>query len=169
MSPQDFPPSRDGSDINILVNGRYVFSARPMQGCDRGLIGLTDAQRTWGGISLGPNDIVTVEPYDAFSQGGQCYIGNLEIEVGFATRKTTDTPYDQDELAKIFVQVGCFLGHGSMTWQLLTKPDLPKSDSCPWPAASVGCQKHCSKIDYPNRSTGGPIHGETNIFRPSSN
>lgn len=49
--------------------------------------------------------MVTVEPYDAFSQGGQSYLGNIEVEVGFATRKTTDTQYDQDELATAFKKV----------------------------------------------------------------
>ncbi|KAF2195508.1 AAA-domain-containing protein [Zopfia rhizophila CBS 207.26] len=102
VSPRDIPPSRDGSDIYILVNSNYVFSARPTEGCEPGHIGLTDAQRTWAGITLGPQDIVTVEPYDAFSQGGQCYLGSIEVEVGFAARKTTDTPYDQDELANQF-------------------------------------------------------------------
>lgn len=104
VSPQDFPPSHDGSDIYILLNGKYVLSARPTQGCQPGEIGLTDAQRTWAGISLGPHDVVTAETYDAFSQGGQSYIGSLEVEVGFATRKTSETPYDQDELAKIFIK-----------------------------------------------------------------
>ncbi|KAF2477963.1 AAA-domain-containing protein [Lindgomyces ingoldianus] len=102
VSPQDFPPTRDGSDIYIMVNGNYVLSARPTEGCRPGEIGLTDAQRTWASITLGPQDIVTVEPYDTFSQGGQSYLGNLEVEVGFAARKTTDTPYDQDELATQF-------------------------------------------------------------------
>ena len=103
VSPQDFPPTPDGSDIYILLNGNYVLSARPTQGCQPGEIGLTDAQRTWAGITLGPQDIVTVQPYDAFSQtGGQSYLGAVEVEVGFAARKTTDTPYDQDELATQF-------------------------------------------------------------------
>lgn len=102
VSPQDFPASRDGSEIYVLINGRYVLSARPTQGCQPGEIGLTDAQRTWAGIALGPHDIVTVEPYDAFSRGGQTYLGSIEVEVGFAARKTTDTPYDQDELAALF-------------------------------------------------------------------
>ncbi|KAF2445715.1 AAA-domain-containing protein [Karstenula rhodostoma CBS 690.94] len=102
VSPQDFPPSRDGSDVYIKVNRNYVLSARPTEGCRPGEIGLTDAQRTWAGISLGPQDVVTVEHYDAFSQGGQSYLGNLEVEVGFATRKTTDAPYDQEELGAIF-------------------------------------------------------------------
>lgn len=47
--------------------------------------------------------MVTVQNYDAFSQGGgQSYLGGVEVEVGFAARKTTDAPYDQDELATQF-------------------------------------------------------------------
>ncbi|KAH6643749.1 P-loop containing nucleoside triphosphate hydrolase protein [Boeremia exigua] len=102
VSPQDFPPTPDGSDIYILLNGNYVLSARPTQGCQPGEIGLTDAQRTWAGITLGPQDMVAVQNYDAFSQGGQSYLGGVEVEVGFAARKTTDVPYDQDELATQF-------------------------------------------------------------------
>ncbi|KAF2012018.1 vesicle-fusing ATPase [Aaosphaeria arxii CBS 175.79] len=102
VSPHDLPPSRDGSDIYVVVNGRYVLSARPTESCHPGEIGLTDTQRTWAGITLGPQDIVNVEPYDAFSQGGQTYLGSIEVEVGFIGKKTTDTPYDQDELAAQF-------------------------------------------------------------------
>lgn len=105
MSAQDFPPSRDGSDIHIRVNHEYVLSARPTEGCRSGEIGLTDAQRTWAGISLGPQDMVTVEPYDAFAQGGRSYLGNTEIEVGFATRKTSEVPYNQEELRALFKKV----------------------------------------------------------------
>ncbi|OAL52043.1 AAA-domain-containing protein [Pyrenochaeta sp. DS3sAY3a] len=103
VSPHDFPPTPDGSDIYVILNGNFVLSARPTQGCQPGEIGLTDAQRTWAGITLGPQDLVTVQPYDAFSQsGGQSYLGAVEVEVGFAARKTTETPYDQDELATQF-------------------------------------------------------------------
>lgn len=103
MSPQDFQPNPDGSDIYILVNGNFALSARPTQGCSPGEIGLTDAQRTWASISLGPQEVVTVAQYDHFSQSqGKSYLGALEVEVGFAGRKTTDTPYDQDELATFF-------------------------------------------------------------------
>jgi len=82
-----------------------VLSARPTQGCPPGEIGLTDAQRTWAGIALGTQDLVTVESYDAFGQGSQAYLGSLEVEVGFATRKTTETPYDQEELGEAFKKV----------------------------------------------------------------
>jgi vesicle-fusing ATPase len=84
------------------VNGNFVLSARPNADCRSGEIGLTDAQRTWAGITLGPQDMVQVQGYDAFSQGGQSYLGALEVEVGFAGRKVTETPYDQDELATQF-------------------------------------------------------------------
>jgi vesicle-fusing ATPase len=103
VSPQDFPPTADGSDIYILVNGNYVLSARPNADCRPGEIGLSDVQRTWAGITLGPQDLVQVQAYDAFSQGGgQSYLGAVEAEVGFASKKTTDVPYDQDELATQF-------------------------------------------------------------------
>lgn len=105
VSPRDFPPSRDGSDIYILINGNFVLSARPTESCPPGEIGLTDAQRTWAGITLGPQDIVSIQPYDAFSQGGQSYLGSTEVEVGFASnRKITNESYDQDELAKQFIK-----------------------------------------------------------------
>jgi vesicle-fusing ATPase len=103
VSPQDFPPTADGSDIYIIVNGNYVLSARPNADCRPGEIGLSDVQRTWAGITLGPQDLVQVQAYDAFSQGGgQSYLGAVEAEVGFASKKTTDVPYDQDELATQF-------------------------------------------------------------------
>lgn len=45
------------------------------------------------------------ESYDPFSQGGQAYIGSMDLEVGFAREnRTTDTPYDQDELAAVFTR-----------------------------------------------------------------
>lgn len=119
VSPQDFPPTRDGSDSYILINGNYVLSARPIDSCPRGEIGLTDAQRTWAGITLGPQDIVTVETYDAFNQGGQSYLGALEVEVGFASRKITDTPYDQEELGNQFKKVSSILGSTDLSVSLV--------------------------------------------------
>ncbi|KAF2083560.1 vesicle-fusing ATPase [Saccharata proteae CBS 121410] len=104
VSPADFPPSRDGQDLYILVNGEYVLSARPTDGCGPGDIGLTDAQRTWAGISLGPHDRVNVQVYDHFAQGGGAYLGSVDAEVGFAGKKATETPYDQDELGQLFAR-----------------------------------------------------------------
>jgi vesicle-fusing ATPase len=50
-------------------------------------------------------DEINVQPYDPFSQGASSYLGNLDVEVGFAAKKTTEVPYDQDELAAAFTQI----------------------------------------------------------------
>lgn len=102
VCPREFLPSQDGSDIYIRVNHDYILSARPDERCGLGEIGLTDAQRTWTGISLGPHDVVAVETYDVSGQSSRSYLGKVEVEVGFATRKTTELPYDLDELASLF-------------------------------------------------------------------
>ena len=103
VSPVDFPPSHDGSDIYLLINDQYVFTARPRNGFEPGHISLSDPQRTWASISL--QDTVLAQIYDPFSQGGQSYLGALDLEVGFAGRKTTEIAYDQDELASHFIRV----------------------------------------------------------------
>ncbi|KAL2222556.1 putative vesicular fusion ATPase [Thermoascus aurantiacus ATCC 26904] len=102
VSPQDFPPSRDGTDLLLLVNDLYVFSARPLQGFPQGHISMSDPQRTWAGVAF--TDSVKVQLYDPFSQGGQAYLGSTDIEVGFAGKKRTEVPYDQDELASAVIK-----------------------------------------------------------------
>jgi vesicle-fusing ATPase len=101
VNSQDIPPSHDGQDVYLLINGHFVLSARPIQGFQRGTISLSDAQRTWMQVAL--TDVVEVQSYDPFSQGPQSYLGGMDIEVGFAGKKATEAPYDQDELAKAFV------------------------------------------------------------------
>ena len=50
-------------------------------------------------------DPIVAEMYDPFAQGGTCYLGALDVEVGFASmKKSTDTPYDQDVLADVFIK-----------------------------------------------------------------
>lgn len=108
VSPNDFPPSRDGTDIYIRLTGNqlrgdYVVTARPTPGFPDGCISLSDPQRTW--CSIGMMDEVIGELYDPFSRGGQVYIGSLDVEVGFASaRKIVEAPYDQDELAALFLR-----------------------------------------------------------------
>lgn len=101
VSAQDVPPSKDGGDTYLLINGQYVLSSRPLPSFPAGHISLNDAQRTWMQIAL--TDVVEVHPYDPFSQGAQSYLGSMDVEVGFAGKKSTDAPYDQDELATAFV------------------------------------------------------------------
>ncbi len=104
VSPMDIPPSRDGSDVLLLLQGAYVVSARPYDGFAPGQISLSEAQRTWMGIAL--TDIVNVEMYDPFSNGGQAYLGAMDMEIGFASQKKQEQkPYDQDELAKVVTGV----------------------------------------------------------------
>ncbi|KAF2457559.1 P-loop containing nucleoside triphosphate hydrolase protein [Lineolata rhizophorae] len=104
VNPRDFPPNPDGSDLYLLVNNSYVFTARPDQGCQPGTITFSDPQRTCAGVSLGPREVVDVQVFDPFSQGGHAYLGSADLEVGFAGRKSTDVPYDQDELAQFFIR-----------------------------------------------------------------
>lgn len=101
MSPQDFQPNPDGSDLYLLINGFFVISARIKQAFPGGHISMSDPQRTWMQIAL--TDEIDVQPYDAFAQGASSYLGNMDVEVGFAGKKSTETPYDQDELAAAFI------------------------------------------------------------------
>ncbi|THZ27758.1 AAA-domain-containing protein [Aureobasidium pullulans] len=101
VSPQDFQPNPDGSDLYLLINGFFVISARIKQGFPGGHISMSDPQRTWMQIAL--TDEIDVQPYDAFAQGASSYLGNMDVEVGFAGKKSTEAPYDQDELAAAFI------------------------------------------------------------------
>ncbi|KAF7863944.1 hypothetical protein EAF04_006909 [Stromatinia cepivora] len=103
VSPMDFPPNPDGSDIYLILNGMNVVTARPLDGFPPGCISLSDPQRTW--CNVGMLDRITAETYDPFYQGPQAYLGALDVEVGFASaKKFTDVPYDQDELASVFIK-----------------------------------------------------------------
>lgn len=64
---------------------------------------MSDPQRTWAQVAL--TDRVSVQIYNPFSQGGQAYLGSMDIEIGFAGKKRNETPYDQDELASVVIRV----------------------------------------------------------------
>ncbi|KAI9652840.1 MAG: transport between ER and Golgi ATPase protein [Alyxoria varia] len=116
VSPEDIPPSRDGLDVYVLVNDGFVFTARPLNGFPRGQIGLSEVQRTWAEIAF--SDTVKVHQYDPFADGtGNNYLASMDMEIGFAGRKSTDVPYDQDELNSAFVRV--FSNHIFAPGQLL--------------------------------------------------
>lgn len=102
VSAQDIPPNHDGQDVYLLINGHFVLSARPLPQFPRGNISLSDAQRTWMQVAL--TDVVEVQSYDPFANGPQSYLGSMDVEVGFAGKKSTEAPYDQDELARAFTQ-----------------------------------------------------------------
>jgi vesicle-fusing ATPase len=50
-------------------------------------------------------ETVNAELYDPFSQGGHSYLGSMDVEIGFAGKKITETPYDQDMLADYFIKL----------------------------------------------------------------
>ncbi|KAI0193787.1 P-loop containing nucleoside triphosphate hydrolase protein [Xylaria flabelliformis] len=107
VSPEDFPPPRDGSYLYILVRGgqpvgEYVVTAQAVPGYPQGCISLSDPQRSWCGITM--TDQFTGELYDPFASSGKAYLGSLDLEIGFASlKKRVDTPYDEDELSNIFI------------------------------------------------------------------
>ncbi|EWY86161.1 vesicle-fusing ATPase [Fusarium oxysporum NRRL 32931] len=107
VSPEDFPPNRDGSDHHILIRGgqpvgEYVVTATPIPGFPRGGISLTDAQRTWAGITM--RDEFIGEIYNPFSARSDAYLGTVELSITFRTQnKKTDVPYDEEELSKLFI------------------------------------------------------------------
>lgn len=78
----------------------------------QGQFGLGEPQRRWADISL--NDTVSVKIYDPRQNGGHRFIGTLDAEISFARQMTSNTPFDQDELAEHFKKVlrdvswGCF-------------------------------------------------------------
>lgn len=99
VSPKDFPPDPYGKDLHILLNGKFVITARPTEYIPPGCISLSDPQRTWCGISM--TDTVVGERWDH-----KVPLSAMDIEVGFASqRKITDVPYDQDELADAFTKM----------------------------------------------------------------
>lgn len=109
VSPNDFPPNRDGHDIYIkltgrMIQGEYVVTARPLPGFPEGCISLSDPQRTW--IQVGMTDQLVGELYNPFSSGGSAYLSKMDVEVGFAsTKKFSDQTYDQDALAEFMIKL----------------------------------------------------------------
>lgn len=103
VSPFDFPPSQVRSDSYVILNDLYVCTARIHDGFPQGHISLSDIQRSWAQISL--QDTVFVKKYDPFQEGGPRYLGSLDVDVSFAGKKETETPYDQDELQQHFTKV----------------------------------------------------------------
>jgi vesicle-fusing ATPase len=104
VSPLDF---KDRDDFYILVDGQFVLTARATEGCRPGEIGFTDAQRTWMSIGLGPSETVQVRHYEMFSDGAKGYLGNTDVQLGFASKKTTEAPYDQEQLQDLFTRASC--------------------------------------------------------------
>ena len=85
------------------MNDMFVLTARPFEGFPQSSLSLSDPQRTWASISL--QDRVHVRKYDPFSEGGSRYLATLNVDIGFAGRKSTSEQLDQEELAQMFIRV----------------------------------------------------------------
>lgn len=97
VSPEDFR-----EETYVILDERCVVTVRPAPSIPRGLIGLGNAQREWG--QWGLQDRITVRRYDPFSSGKQAYLGSMDVEIGFATKKVTEELYDQDDLSKLVIR-----------------------------------------------------------------
>ncbi|RPA83589.1 AAA-domain-containing protein [Ascobolus immersus RN42] len=97
VSPLDFDRPQ-----YVICDDLYVMSVQPVPNFPQGTCGFSSAHRDWAQWSL--SDTIRVAPYDPFKAGGAVYLGEMDIEVGFAGKKGTEEPYDQDDLMKAFVK-----------------------------------------------------------------
>ncbi|CCF31963.1 ATPase [Colletotrichum higginsianum] len=109
VSYRDFAPSRDGTDINILIRARdpvrgtvreNVVRARPTPELPEGTISLSDPQRQW--LKIGMTDTFEGEVYDASRQGAT-HLEAMDLELSWASMKR-DPNYEftHEYLAKVF-------------------------------------------------------------------
>lgn len=89
----------------IIVDNKFVFTARVARELPPGVLGLGGAQRDWGQWSL--RDEVSVSSFDIFSAGhGQVYLGSLDLEIDFYSKnRVTQNPFEQEQLAKRMLQL----------------------------------------------------------------
>ncbi|KAH8683428.1 vesicle fusion factor [Ilyonectria robusta] len=110
VSPEDFPPNRDGSDLYLMIRtsnppAEYVVTARPipnfMKSC-QGRIAMSLQHRLW--MRVAGTDKVMAQVYDPFASGSKPYLGTLDVEIGFASANPKPhAPFDEDELSKQFI------------------------------------------------------------------
>lgn len=87
-----------------MLDGQFVVTARSSPQIQPGTLGLSDFQRRWAGIGLGPSTMLEVTQYDPFSQGSQGYLGGMDMELAFQNKnKRTEKPYDQEELQQLVI------------------------------------------------------------------
>lgn len=183
VSTRDVPSQGKDNDIMVLINGRFVVSARPLDQFEPGKIGLSTVQREWMSIAL--TDYVNIEPFDIFAQGGQAYLGTMDIEIGFAGKKVVDTPYDQDELAKMVTRIfqnqifapgqRFLMDHKSIpmsltvkTVQLMDLSEKPSSAPTTSDPISRGLLTPQTQINF-FRDPRSPINLKASARRPAAN
>lgn len=67
----------------------YVLS--PDDSCSSGDVGTSALHRRWANLSLG--ETVTIQPFDPLSEGQNCYLGTLKLEVCLHLVTTNSVKY----------------------------------------------------------------------------
>lgn len=78
----------------------------------KGYLGTNAMQRRWAQFSL--NQEVTVAPYDPSSAGGDIYLAQIKVEVGYFRKSDQSAAdFDTENMAKVFSLVSSLTGYGA--------------------------------------------------------
>lgn len=106
VNPMDWGLNQ-GEELSLRVKIKgddFVLQAKAAPDVAPGQIAFGDPHRTWLHCTS-PGETVNVETFNPIELGQNSYLGAMELSVAFAlTRKMPETPYDQEKLAKAFIQ-----------------------------------------------------------------
>lgn len=109
VNPMDWGINQS-EEITLRIKGGnlrgndFVLQAKATSEIESGHIAFSDPHRTWLYMTS-PGDRVTAETFNPIELGQKSYLGSMELAISFATsKKTPDTPYDQEALAKAFIK-----------------------------------------------------------------
>jgi vesicle-fusing ATPase len=111
VSNRDFPNAVSDTLLDVKSDGEsYIVTARAIPECRPGEIGLTEFQRSWMELSMGPDSFVEVSPFTApvgtKDADAIPYAGRIEVDITWARpNQTTEQPFPQKELAERFLFV----------------------------------------------------------------
>jgi vesicle-fusing ATPase len=108
---RDFSGSEQGVLLDVVID-RQVFTipARAVDRCAPGQIGLTEFQRRWLQIGLGPGAAIEVYPFSdpigTSDRNAVPFAGKMEVEITWARpNNTTDQEFPLEELTMEFLRV----------------------------------------------------------------
>lgn len=91
----------------VIINDKYVLTARVTGEYPPDKIGICGTQRAWANLST--RDMVRVAPFDIFGHGNKrVYLGAVDIQISFYSKNSArpdDPPYEQEVLASRFLQL----------------------------------------------------------------
>ncbi|KAJ3090173.1 transport between ER and Golgi ATPase protein [Quaeritorhiza haematococci] len=99
VNPRDF----DSSIRYIIIDEQFAFTIRTHESVQPGELGTSMFHRRFAGLSLGQE--LRVRPFDPFSDGLNCYLGTLHLQVSFLRKGyESGEAFDTQEMSKIFIQ-----------------------------------------------------------------